>query len=274
MSREMKKARVIAIANQKGGVGKTTTVINLAHWFALHGRRVLVLDLDGQGHIAPGLRLPGGDHLYRFLVHEEEVSNVTVKARENLDIIPNDHTGELAKEHVKQANFREYILDTALEEARERYDLIFLDTPPGADVLHVLALVASDFLIVPANMDFYALNGVGQILKTVRNLKRYPGVTPPVLVGVLPTLFDKLTNETLNNLQSLQQSLGENYILPPIPRDTRLREASSHGQTIWEYAPACQGAAGYPGNGEKQCNSSGKVGGYLHIAEILHDIVR
>lgn len=265
--------RVIAVANQKGGVGKTTTAINLAHWFALRGRRVLVLDLDGQGHVAPGLKLPSGDGLYRFLVHDEAVSNVTVRARENLDIIPNDHTGELAKEQVKQANFREYILDTMLEEARENYDLIFLDTPPGADVLHVLALVASDLLIIPANMDFYALNGVGQILKTVRNLKRYPAVTPPVLAGVLPTLFDKLTNETLNNLRSLQESLGERHILPPIPRDTKLREASSHGQTIWEYAPACQGAVGYPSERNKQCNSEGKVGGYLHAAEILAEIL-
>lgn len=268
------KAVVISIANQKGGVGKTTTTINLAHWFALRGKRVLILDLDSQGHVAPGLRLNKSDGLYRMLVLERSIQQVVEHAREGLDIITNDHTCELVKEHVKQANFREYLLDTALDEARDAYDLIFLDTPPSTDVLHVLALVASDYLIIPANMDFYALDGVGYILKTVRSLGRYPSVTPPVLVGVLPTLFDKTTNETLNNLQSLQQSLGENYILPPIPRDTKLREASSHGQSIWEYAPVCQGAVGYSGNGGKQRNSAGKIGGYLHTAEILDGIVR
>jgi chromosome partitioning protein len=267
-------AQVIAIANQKGGVGKTTTTINLAHWFALQGKRVLILDLDSQGHVAPGLRLPKSDGLYRLLVMERNIREVCCSARERLDIVTNDHTCELVKEHVKQANFREYLLDTALDEARDAYDVIFLDTPPSTDVLHVLALVASDFLISPANMDFYALDGVGYILKTVRSLGRYPGVKPPVLVGVLPTLFDKTTNETINNVMELQRVLGEERILPPIPRDTKVREATSHGQTIWEYAPKTQAAVGYPNNGGRSRNSAGNVGGYLHIAEILKGVLQ
>ncbi len=266
--------KVISIANQKGGVGKTTTTINLAHWFALRGKRVLILDLDSQGHVAPGLRLSKSDGLYRLLVVEKPVQEVVEHAREGLDIVTNDHTCELVKEHVKQANFREYILDTALEEAREQYDLIFLDTPPSTDVLHILALVASDYLIIPANMDFYALDGVGYILKTIRSLGRYPGVTPPVLVGILPTLFDKTTNETINNVLGLQRALGEERILPPIPRDTKLRESTSHGQTIWEYAPRTQSAIGYPGSNGRSRNSAGNTGGYLHIAEILEGILR
>lgn len=266
--------KVIAIANQKGGVGKTTTTINLAHWFALQGKRVLILDLDSQGHVAPGLRMSKADGLYRLLVVEQPIDHVVEHAREGLDIITNDHTCELVKEHVKQANFREYILDTALEDAREQYDLIFLDTPPSTDVLHILALVASDYLIIPANMDFYALDGVGYILKTIRSLGRYPGVKPPVLVGVLPTLFDKTTNETINNVLELQRSLGEDRILPPIPRDTKLREATSHGQTIWEYAPKTQAAIGYPNISGRTRNSAGNVGGYLHTVEILEEIMR
>ncbi len=267
-------AKVVAIANQKGGVGKTTTTINLAHWFALRGKRTLILDLDSQGHVAPGLRFEKADGLYRLLVVEQAIQQIVVKARENLDIVTNDHTCELVKEHVKQANFREYILDTALEEAREQYDMIFLDTPPSTDVLHILALVASDYLIIPANMDFYALDGVGYILKTIRSLGRYPGVKPPVMVGVLPTLFDKTTNETINNVRELQKALGDDRILPPIPRDTKLREATSHGQTIWEYAPKTQAAIGYPNGGGRTRNSAGNVGGYLHTAEILEAIMR
>lgn len=267
------KAVVLSIANQKGGVGKTTTTINLAHWFTLRGKRVLILDLDGQGHVAPGLRLNKSDGLYRLLVVERSIQEVVEHAREGLDIITNDHTCELVKEHVKQANFREYLLDTALDEARDDYDLIFLDTPPSTDVLHVLALVASDYLIIPANMDFYALDGVGYILKTVRSLGRYPGVKPPVLAGVLPTLFDKTTNETLSNVTELQKLLGEGLILPPIPRDTKVREASSHGQTIWEFAPKTQAAVGYPHNGKRSGNSVGNIGGYLHAAEILKELL-
>ncbi|MGB9592341.1 MAG: ParA family protein, partial [Candidatus Kryptoniota bacterium] len=186
----------------------------------------------------------------------------------------NDHTNEMVKEHIKQANFREYLLDTALEDAREKYDLIFLDTPPSTDVLHILALVASDLLIIPANMDYYALDGVGYILKSLKALSRYPNVTPPGLVGVLPTLYDKTTTETMRNIQTLQETLGNDRILPPIPRDTKLREAASHGQTIWEYAPKSQGAIGYFGNGSVRLrNSQGNVGGYLHTAEILEKLL-
>ncbi|RCK72791.1 MAG: Chromosome (plasmid) partitioning protein ParA [Anaerolineae bacterium] len=263
-------AKVISIANQKGGVGKTTTVINLAHWFALQGKRVLAIDLDSQGHIAPGLKIDKACGLYDFLVRERPLQDIAVRGRVNLDVLPNDHTNELVKEHVKQANFREYLLDTMLDEARAIYDLIFLDTPPSTDVLHILALVASDYLIIPANMDFYALDGVGYILKTLRSLSRYPNVTPPVLIGVLPTLFDKTTNETVSNIQALQKALGDGVILPPIPRDTKLREAVSHGQTIWEYAPKSKGAIGYEGNGSsRERNQAGNVGGYLHLAEIV-----
>lgn len=265
-------ARVITVANQKGGVGKTTTVLNLAHWFALQGKRTLILDLDGQGHVGPGLGLEKADGLYRLIIHEVPIEKSATAARQNLDVVLNDHTCELVKEHVKQANFREYLLDTALEDARQSYDLIFLDTPPSTDVLHVLALVASDYLIIPANMDFYALDGVGYILKTVKSLGRYPGVIPPLLVGVLPTLFDKTTNETLVNIRQLRSKIGTERILPPIPRDTRVREASSHGKTIWEYDAACRAAVGFE-NGTLMKNSQGKTGGYLHTAEILSALV-
>lgn len=267
-------AKVISIANQKGGVGKTTTAINLAHWFAKKGDKVLLIDLDGQGHVAPGLGLSKSDGLYRLIVLEKPIELIAEQAREYLDVVTNDHTCELVKEHVKQANFREYLLDTALEEARNKYDLIFLDTPPSTDVLHILALVASDYLIIPANMDYYALDGVGYVLKTIKSLGRYPGVTPPVLVGILPTLFDRSTNETIYNIGELQRTLGDDQILPPIPRDTKVRESTSHGKTIWEYAPKCQAAIGYEYTNGRKKNSTGKVGGYLHVAEILNDIMR
>ncbi len=266
------QTKVFTFGNQKGGVGKTTSTINQAHWFALNGKKVLILDLDGQGHIGTTLGVGKANGLYQLLVQEKLISEIAIHARKNLDVVLNDHTCELVKEHIKQANFREYILNNVLEEARESYDVIFIDTPPSTDVLHVLALVASDFLIIPANMDFLALDGVSYILKTLQTISHYPGVESPVLVGVMPTLFDKTTSETMNNIRQLQENIGKDWILPPIPRDTHIREASSHGQTIWEYDPKSHAAVGYEGVSSVK-NSQGKIGGYLHIAEILNDLL-
>jgi chromosome partitioning protein len=263
--------KTISITNQKGGVGKTTTAANLAAWFAANGRRVLAVDLDGQGHLATALHCEKSDALYRWVVQEQPARQVTVQARANLDVIANDHTSEWVKTHIQQAAFREYILSNLL--ANLDYDLVILDTPPSTDLLHILALVASDMLIVPANMDYLALDGIGHTQRTLAALNRYPGVTAPTLLGVLPTMFDRTTAETINNTNTLRHTLGPDRILPPIPRDTKIREASAHGQTIWEYAPRSQAAIGLsmPGKGDK--NSQGRVGGYLHLCELVEAVL-
>lgn len=261
----------IAISNQKGGVGKTTTAIHVGHWFAMQGRRVLLVDLDGQGHVATGLRLAKADGLHQWLVQEVPVRAAVKEARPGLDVVTNDHTGEWVKTHLQQAAFREYALANALDGLE--YDLIVLDTPPSTDVLHVLALVASDYLVVPAAMDFFALDGVGYVMRTLKSLGRYPGVTAPALVGVLPTMFDRTTNETGENVRALQGMLGPDQVLPPIPRDTRIREASARGLTVWEYAPHCPAAIGLKQAGVRMRNSSGRVGGYLHLCEIIDGLL-
>jgi chromosome partitioning protein len=262
---------IISFTNQKGGVAKTTSSLTVAHWFALQGKRVLVVDLDGQGHASTGLRMGKSNSLYRLIVEEQPLHKVAVEALPNLHLIGNDHTGELVKGFIQQANFKEYILSNVLADAD--YDLIVLDTPPSTDVLHILALVASDLLVVPTSMDYFSLDGVGYVLKTLRTLDRYPGVTAPALVGVLPTMFDRTTNETMQNVQALQQMLGPDKILPPIPRDTKVREASSHGQTVWQYAPRCPAAIGFSQKAARQKNSAGNVGGYLHICEIIAELL-
>ncbi len=262
--------RVIAIANQKGGVGKTTTAVTMSYYFAQRGQRVLLIDLDSQGHASLSLGIPPNNGLYRLLVEKQPITQVATSARDNLDVIANDHTAELVRLHATQASFREYMLDQALVDAP--YDLIILDTAPSTDVLHVSALVASDFLLIPAIMDYLPIESVTKILATNASLQNIPNVVPPIVLGVLPTMFDRVTNETAQNVQRLADAIGANMILPPIPRDTKFREASHRGMTIWEYAPNSQGAIGYK-NGAKSQNSKGLTGGYLHLAEIIERII-
>ena len=262
----------ISVGNQKGGVGKTTTAVALGQYFARRGKRVLIVDLDAQGHVAESLGVDKSGGLFRLICQGLAVKQVAQNVREDLDIIPNDHTAEQVKAFAAQSDFRAYILAQALGEAGE-YDVVFLDMPPSTDVLHVAALVASDYLLVPAIMDHLALTGVMTIIQTARALAKYPNVTPPVLLGVLPTLFERMTTETRENVAHLAEALGDvRYLLPPIPRDTKVREASSYGQTIWEYAPKSPAAVGYV-NGSPVKNSLGFVGGYVHAGEIIEGII-
>ena len=256
----------ISVANQKGGVAKTTTAINLGAYFAQAGQRVLLVDLDSQGHTAVSLGLQLNDGLFRLLVQGQPIEQVVTPARENLDVIANDHTAELVRLHALNAPFREYLLFNALQDAP--YDLIILDTAPSTDVLHVSALVASDYLLIPAVMDYLPIESVTKILQTNLSLTQIPNVEPPVVLGVLPTMFDRTTRETAGNVQKLAEVIGAEMILPPVPRDTKIREASHRGMTIWEYAPNTQGAIGYK-NGSRSQNSRGLTGGYLHLAEII-----
>lgn len=263
--------KTLVIANQKGGVGKTTSAINISHYFAMRGKRVLLIDLDSQGHVSTGLNRPKSNGLYKLLVEKENFKQVAIEARPNLFIIPNDHTSIKVEESVNNTPFREYLLNEILQSVTN-IDLIILDTPPSTNILHILALVASDFVITPSKMDFLSLDGVGYLLKTINSLSRYPSVTPPVFVGVLPTFFDRLTNITRSNLAQLQNSIGEAQILNPIPTDTKIREASSYGMTIWEYAPKSQSAIGYKSTSRIK-NSEGRTGGYLHIVELLSNFI-
>jgi chromosome partitioning protein len=265
--------KVIAISNQKGGVGKTTTACTLAHYFALRGKRVLVVDIDAQGHVAKIFRLQKANGLYRLIVNQEPLTEVVVNARERLDVIVNDHSNTKVDIFIKNTELgRERIIANALKQAYGNYDLIFLDTPPTVSSVHILSLVASDYVICPATMDSLGLDGVGEVIKTLQSIKSCEGLKEPEFMGVLPTMFDRTTRETSENLTELQKKLGPGLIFPPIPRDTLVREATAHGLTIWEYSPLSPAAAGYKDAG-KIVNSASRVGGYLHIAEIVQRIV-
>lgn len=264
----------ISIPNQKGGVGKTTSTVNIAHWFAMQGKRVLIVDLDGQGHCGTCLGIAKGDELHRLIVDGEPLEQVIVQARENLWVIRNDHNVEHVKDFLKAMNPRQGVLINHLKRADRFFDLTFMDTPATTDVLNLLALVASNFVFVPTLLDHLALDGVVELIKLIRGLDIYPGINPPVIAGILPTMFDRTTNETTKNFDVLRDIIKDGIsILPPIPRDTKMREASAYGQTIWEYAPTTAAAIGI-NYGSSVLNSKGLTGGYLHICEIIDNFIR
>jgi chromosome partitioning protein len=275
MSKEKRDTCVTAaIANQKGGVAKTTTAINVGAYFAEKGHHVLIVDQDGQGQVATGLGKAKENGLYRFVVEGQPIHKSIIRARANLDVIANDHTCELVKDYFRKASFKEFILPELLGEAinQEHYDLVLLDAPPSTDEMHVLALVAADMLLVPSSMDYYGLDGVNEILKTVNRLGRFPNVVPPTLIGVLPVRFKRQTSEAQAMLESLVNDLGEKLVLPPIPEDTKVPEAVSRGATIWEYAPNTRALIGYDGATTEK-NSLGNWGGYLHVCELMNTML-
>lgn len=262
----------IAIGNQKGGMGKTTTAINLAHWFALQGRRVLVVDLDVQGHAAVCLGEPKGDGLWRWLGANEKLTAVAKEVRLGLHLVTSSKRSELIRPLLSEMVGREYYIGDRLQEGQKVWDVILLDLAPGSDLLHVGGLASADWMLVPAKMDFLGLDGVGEILTTVASLGRLRGITPPRLAGVLPTMFDRTTTETQDNLDRLKGLIGADAVLWPIPLDTRLRECASRGLSIWEYAPKSSGAIGYPATRGGR-NSAGRCGGYLHLGEVLKKLL-
>ena len=181
--------KIICVANQKGGVGKTTTAVTLAHGLALRGYRVLIVDLDPQGHVGFTLGLDKAPGLYRLIVEKKPLNGVAVQARDNLDVVLSDKLTEDTKRYVNTLNFRERVLQRLLENTD--YEVIFLDTAPSLDVLHVAALVASNWVVIPTKLDAMAIDGVNEILHSMAELAQegYP------LEGynILPTFFERTT---------------------------------------------------------------------------------
>jgi len=251
----------ISVANQKGGVGKTTSAVTLGHGLARQGYSVLLVDLDPQGHVAFSLGLEKAPDLYRLLVEEEALAEVITSARENLDVILSDKRTEAVKRYVTTLDFRENVLKKAL--AGVAYDVVILDMAPSLDVLHVASLVASNWVIVPTKLDAMAIDGVNEILRSIAEISQqgYPlrGYT------ILPTFFDRTTKETITNLRELAEAYPKN-IWPPVSQDTKAREAAAYGQTLWEYSPTTAAVVGYRSNGKR-------IGGYEMALERLLEVM-
>lgn len=240
-------AKIIAITNQKGGVGKTTTAINLSASVAAMGKRVLLVDIDPQGNATSGVGQSGTDtnNIYDVLIGEAQAQDAIVSTGfDALDLMPT--AIELAGAEIEMVGMedREQLLKNALEKLRASYDYIFIDCPPSLSLLTINALTAADSVLIPLQCEYYALEGLGQLMNTVKLMRRK--LNPKLgITGVLLTMFDSRTNLCAQVVQEVRGHFTNEVFATMIPRNVRLSEAPSYGLPIHRYDARCIGAKAY-----------------------------
>lgn len=241
--------KVVSIFNQKGGVGKTTTNINLAAYIALRGHRVLVIDVDPQGNTSSGLGIDKENlenTTYELLMTDVGIKEVIVHVEkiDNLHIVPSNM--ELAGADLELGNMpnRESILKRKIEEVRDLYDFIIIDCPPSLGLLTINALTASNSVFIPMQCEYYALEGISQLVKTIQKVKK--GLNKNLEIeGVVLTMFDSRRNLQIQVAEELKSYFGELVYENSIPRNIRLAEAPSYGLPIALYDSKAKGAEAY-----------------------------
>jgi len=233
----------LAVINQKGGTGKTTTAVNLAAGLAEAGRRVLLVDCDPQGHVAVSLGVRGARGLYHLLVENADPRSCIVEVDDHLHLMTSNETLASAEILLARMNEgRDRILRTRMASVTE-YDFVLMDCGPSLSLLNTNALTWADEVLVPVSCDFLSLVGVRQILKTLKNVNEL--LLHPVRVfDMLPTFHDQRNRISNESIRSLKSHFHDR-VLPPVRVNTRLKEAPSHHKTIFEYAPRSRGADDY-----------------------------
>lgn len=240
--------RVIAIANQKGGVGKTTTAINLSACLAEAGKKVLAIDLDPQGNMTSGLGVDKNElenTVYELMLDECTIKeSMTDTAVEGLRMIPSNVNLAGAEIELLGINEKEFILKSAVDEIKENYDFIIIDCPPSLNMLTLNAMTTADAVLVPIQCEYYALEGLSQLMHTIDLVQQR--LNPDLEIdGIVFTMFDVRTNLSVQVVESVKNNLEANIYETLIPRNIRLAEAPSHGLPINLYDKRSAGAESY-----------------------------
>ena len=241
-------ARVIAIANQKGGVGKTTTAVNLGASLAAAEQKTLIIDCDPQGNTTSALGFPKDPArrtLYQTLILDEPVDRIILDAQvEGLELIPSDKNLVGAAVELVSMENREYRLKAAIQGIRDNYTFVLIDCPPALDLLTLNALAASDSVLVPIQCEYFALEGVSELLDTLMRLRRT--INPSLAIeGILLTMYDDRTTLSKQVAADLRSFFGAQVFETVIPRNVRLAEAPSHGMPVMFYDIHSKGAESY-----------------------------
>ena len=240
--------RIIAIANQKGGVGKSTTAINLSACLAELGQRVLLIDIDPQGNTTSGVGVDKDNvnaTLYELLVGECEISDCLIEnVFENLSLIPSNVNLSGAEIELVGVEGREFLLKNHIDSIRDNYDFIIMDCPPSLNMLTINALTAANSVLVPIQCEYYALEGLSQLIHTINLVKER--LNPDLRIdGVVFTMYDSRTNLSMQVVENVKQNLNQKVYNTLIPRNIRLAEAPSYGMPINMYDPKSAGAEAY-----------------------------
>jgi chromosome partitioning protein len=240
-------AKVLSITNQKGGVGKTTTAINMAASLACMNQKILLVDLDPQGNASAGSGIDR-DHqkatVYEVLMHSAPVADAITRADSGFDVIASNRELSGALIELVDEEHREFRLREALQTVRDDYDFILIDCPPSLDLLTVNALVASDAVLIPMQCEYFALEGLTELVNTVRKIRT--AFNPDLNIeGLLRTMFDRRNTLTREVSSQLEKHFGDKVYHTIIPRNIRLAEAPSYGKPVLKYDKRSKGARAY-----------------------------